>query len=113
DEVSPFISIDEFIQHETLEPSYLSIPDYVEATINQEPIAEEMITPLELPGASYQDSKAALAQAEALRKPTDRFAGALVSDLDDITGWSHLGLCLSCRLRAGMGRAMFRRTGDA
>jgi hypothetical protein len=35
DNASPFISIDELIEHRTLDPMYLSIPDYVESKIHR------------------------------------------------------------------------------
>ena len=113
DEVSPFISIDEFIQHETLEPSYLSIPDYVKATIHQELISEEQVTPLALAEASENDSKAALALIDAMQQQTNQYTGTLVSELDDVAVWSYLGLYFANKLRAGVALEMFRKTGDA
>lgn len=114
DRTSPFISIDELIYHETLEPSFLSIPDYLNGKKSdfKKWKKEKKITPLELANASETDSKEALKIAGTLRKKLTNFSGALASELDDITTWGYLGLYFSDKLRAGVALEKYRRTGD-
>ncbi len=112
DRSSPFISIDEFIDHETLEPRMLSIPDYVKRVGEKKPISPEMITPLALADSSEQDSRKALALVASLRPHVDAFSGALVSELDDVATWSYLGLYLADKLRAGVALQSYRKAGD-
>lgn len=113
DGVSPFISIDEFIDHETLDPKLLSIPDYVGQLIQQENIPEDMVTPLALADSSERDSRQALELIDNLRKRVDAYSGALASELDDVATWSYLGLYLADKLRAGVALETYRKTGDA
>ena len=112
DRSSPFISIDEFINHETLDPRMLSIPAYVSAVVNKETIPSDRITPLALADFSEQDSRQALEAVASLRSQVDAFSGALVSELDDVTVWSYLGLYLADKLRAGVALERYRKTGD-
>lgn len=113
DRSSPFISIHEFIDHETLDPQMLSIPDYVEQVVDEKKISPEMITPLALADSSEQDSRRALELASSLRSRVDAFSGALVSELDDVATWSYLGLYMADKLRAGVALEKFRKTGNA
>ena len=112
DRSSPFISINEFIDHETLEPTLLSIPDYVSEVISQDTAALDKTTPLALADSSEHDSRQALALVASLRPRVDAFSGALVSELDDVAVWSYLGLYLADKLRAGVALERYRKTGD-
>jgi hypothetical protein len=113
DRSSPFISINEFINHETLDPKLLSIPLYVEKILQMEEIDKELITPLALADSSEQDSRNALELVSSLRSHVDAFSGALVSELDDISTWSYLGLYLADKLRAGVALENYQKTGNA
>jgi hypothetical protein len=79
DRTSPFISIDEFINHETLEPKMLSIPDYIEHIIKKERIGKDIITPLALADSSVHVSEQALEIVESLYPSVIDFSYALVS----------------------------------
>jgi hypothetical protein len=112
DSASPFISIDQFIYHETLDPQLLSIPDYVSAVLAGKPVAGDMITPLALADSSEHDSRKALDLVASLRPRVHAYSGALISELDDIATWSYLGLYLADKLRAGVALEKYRKTGD-
>ncbi len=112
DRSSPFISIDEFINHETLDPDMLSIPVYVEGFLGEKTFPKEAITPLALADSSEKDSKKALALIASLYPRADAYSGALISELDDVSTWSHLGLYLADKLRAGVALQIFRKTGQ-
>jgi len=113
DRSSPFISIDEFIDHETLDPAILSIPAYVHAVLNNEKIQTDVITPLALADSSARDSRRALAIVASLRTQHTAFSGALISELDDVATWSYLGLYFADKIRAGVALENYRITGNA
>jgi hypothetical protein len=113
DRTSPFISIHEFIDHETLDPIMVSIPDYVSKVLQRQEIASEIITPLALADASEEDSRQALELITSLRERVNAYSGALVSELDDVATWSYLGLYLADKLRAGVALESYRKTGNA
>ena len=112
DRSSPFISIDQFINHETLDPAMLSIPDYVEGLLAKKPFPKDFITPLALADSSEKDSKKALDLIASLYPKANAYSGALISELDDVSTWSHLGMYLADKLRAGVALQLFRKTGD-
>ncbi|GAA4397405.1 hypothetical protein GCM10023187_06820 [Nibrella viscosa] len=112
DRSSPFISINEFIHHETLDPQLLSIPAYVALVNQKKPAPAGKLTPLDLADASEKDSQQALTLVASLRKRVNSRSGALVSELDDAAVWSYLGLYLADKLRAGVALELYRTTGD-
>ena len=112
DGVSPFISIDEFIDHETLDPTWLSIPAFVALRMKGASVPDGMVTPLALADASERDSRAALAALDPVRRRVTPFSGALECELLDVTTWAQLGLYLAEKLRAGVALESFRRSGE-
>jgi hypothetical protein len=112
DRSSPFISIDQLINHETLDPDMISIVDYCAKIMNKEKIGPEQITPLALAEISEKDSRKALELIKPLYSQTNEYSGALVSELDDIATWSYLGIYFADKLRAGVALQDFRNTGD-
>jgi hypothetical protein len=110
DRSSPFISIDEFIDHETLDPAMLSIPEYI-SHITKGDIPADAITPPELAEKSERDAVNTLVIIDSLRKGATPFSGALKSELDDLATWSYLGLYFADKLRAGAALEQYRRTG--
>ncbi len=97
---SPFISIEELIRHETLDPGYLSISDYCQRLIEELPVDEEFITPLELADKLQEDCSATKILLLELRDPGND--PALASELDDLETWCHLGYYFADKLRAGV-----------
>ncbi|CAN5233828.1 hypothetical protein BH23BAC1_BH23BAC1_32630 [soil metagenome] len=113
DRSSPFISIDQFIYHETLDPQLLSILNYVDLQMKKKKITQDKISPLALADSSEKDSRKALELISSLRPRVNAYSGALVSEIDDAATWSHLGLYLADKLRAGVALESFRKTGNA
>ncbi|HEX5168370.1 MAG TPA: hypothetical protein VFW11_04310 [Cyclobacteriaceae bacterium] len=113
DRSSPFISILEFINHETLDPGMLSIPSYVEHLLSKNDIASGLVTPIMLADSSEADSRKVLAILHSLEKKVNEYSGALSSELDDAITWSYLGLYFADKLRAGVALEIYRKTGDA
>ncbi len=109
---SDFISIDELIFHETLDPDFISIVDYVKMLMENGTIPDEKITPPELALALNEDGQEALDIINGLdQKPETRFT-SLQSELDDIATWSYLSLYFSEKITAGVALQIFRETGD-
>jgi hypothetical protein len=112
DGVSPFISILELIDHQTLDPTYLSIPAFVSARARGTAVPDSMMTPLALADASERDSRGALASLDKVRQSVTPFSGALECEVLDVSAWAHLGLYFADKLRAGVALETFRQTGD-
>jgi hypothetical protein len=110
DRSSPFISIDEFIYHETLDPQLLSIPAYVANVLQSKTSAQT--SPLALADSAEKDSKNVLQLVADLRKKVTKQSGALTSELDDAATWAYLGLYFAEKLRAGVALELYRQTGD-
>ncbi|MFN8345861.1 MAG: hypothetical protein U0X91_12690 [Spirosomataceae bacterium] len=110
DRSSPFISIDEFIYHETLDPQLLFIPAYVANVLQSQKSAQT--SPLTLADSSEKDSQKVLELVADLRKKVTQQSGALTSELDDAATWAYLGLYFAEKLRAGIALELYRQTGD-
>ncbi len=110
DRSSPFISIDELIHHETLDPDLYTIPQYVNKKLNKLPMPDSMITPLQLAIISSKDSRQALDYyEEAIAKGL--LHGDLKSEWGDVATWAYLGLYFSEKLQAGIALHTFRKLG--
>jgi len=104
DNKSPFISIEELINHETLDPRYLDINEYCEKINQGVQFSDELITPLELAQMVQSDCEAALVLVDNMRSNDDP---TLNSELDDIETWCHLGFYFADKLRAGVALETF------
>jgi hypothetical protein len=112
DGVSPFISIDELIDHETLDPAYLSIPEFVSLVRKGAPIPAGRVTPLALADSLRADGEDVLARVARLRGRELRYAGALECELLDLQAWARLSLYFAEKLRAGVALHAYRTQGD-
>ena len=110
---SDFISIDELIYHETLDPKMISIKDYVDRIIADKPIQQATITPLELADQLEQDGLNAIELLNILNLHESDLKGALVSEREDLYTWSYLSLYFAKKLRAGVSLQLFRNTGNS
>jgi hypothetical protein len=111
DRVSPFISIEELIRTETLDPDLISIPDYVEAIEEGQRTPARKITPLHLADQVRSECDQALQLLRRLRATTDESKGTLRSEMEDIAVWAHLGHYFADKLTAGVALERFRRSG--
>jgi hypothetical protein len=111
DGVSAFISIDELIDHRTLEPTYLSIADYVASLASGGEAPDGMTTPLELADELERNGNTVIGIVVSLRSRVNAFSGAYECELDDLEAWAHLSLYCADKLRAGVALATFRKTG--
>jgi len=110
DKVSAFISIDELISHDTLDPSYLSISDFVKANLGNEQIDKSLLTPLELADDLERDGNRALELVDNLRDVAKRNADTLNCEIADVQAWAYLSLYFADKLRAAVALETFRQT---
>lgn len=110
DKVSPFISIDELINHRTLDPTYLSISDYVESMIGNKKIEVTLLTPLELADDLENDGNRALKLVEGLQHIARQEAHTLNCEIADVQAWAYLSLYFADKLRAGVALETFHKT---
>lgn len=110
DRSSPFISIDEFIYHETLDPQLLSIPAYVKNVLQSK--TGTQTSPLTLADSSEKEGRKVLQLVADLRKKVTKQTGSLTSELDDAATWAYLGLYFAEKLRAGVALELYRKTGE-
>ena len=105
DTVSSFISVDELIDHKTLAPDYMSIPDYIKSIIEKKAIAAGTVTPVVLADDLEKDSKKVLTITRQLRPGAH---GSLACELDDLETWAYLSAYFSDKLRAGIALQQYR-----
>jgi hypothetical protein len=107
---SPFISLEELIRHETLDPQMINIESYCEKQYEGTPIEDELITPPELATRLELQCGRAVSLITLLRE--EGIDPTLESELDDLETWCHLGYYLSDKIRAGVALQMFRLSED-
>jgi hypothetical protein len=110
DKVSDFISIDELIRHKTLDPTYVSIPDYVDAVLGDKQIEQSLLTPPELAADLEKDGNKALELIESLRNRATRNTNTFDCEIEDVQAWAYLSLYFADKLRAGVALETFRKT---
>ena len=105
---TPFIHINEFIDHPVLEPSYLSIKDFVEKKQSNTSIPDTIVTPLELADISEAEASQTLALLDTIKSTP----GSIDYEIADVAAWSHLGLYFAEKLRGGVALQTYRVNGD-
>lgn len=111
DGVSPFISIEELVDHEPLDSRYLSIPAYVRSRADGAEIEEGTVTPLELADRLTESGTRCLEIGSSLREQCSDDAGAVECEISDILTWGHLSLYFAKKLQAGVEFETYRETG--
>ncbi|MEJ7767846.1 MAG: DUF1080 domain-containing protein [Chitinophagaceae bacterium] len=109
DTVSSFISVDELINHPTLDPNYISIIDYVKATVEKKAMAAGMVTPLMLADSLEKESSSVRRLIEPLRVGASQ---AIACELDDLEAWAYLCVYFADKLRAGVSLRYYRLSRD-
>jgi len=107
DEQSPFLSLEELMKFEVLDPDYLSVRDYVRDYQNGS-VEEAKITPLELADELQQSGEQALAIVKEIstKNPT------LECEIMDVQAWSYQSLYFAKKLRAAVALETYGLTGD-
>ena len=106
---SPFLSINELIASRTLDPTYLSIRDFVSKARS----GPGLVTPLELANGLEADGREALKLVASARPASAALTGALECELEDIETWAYLSLYFADKLRAGTALETYGRFGGS
>ncbi len=109
DEVSSFISLEELIDHPTLDPDYLSIPDFVKTSLENKTLPAGKVSPLALADSLTADSRQVLKLVEQIRP---KALPTLSCELDDLETWAYLSRYFADKLRAGVALHTFQLSGD-
>jgi len=109
DNVSSFISINELIDHPTLDPNYLSISEYVKLIQGNRTIQEGKISPLTIADSLEVQSQTVLKLVRQLRSISNP---TLACELDDLETWAYLSGYFADKLRAGIALQTFRVSSD-
>jgi hypothetical protein len=108
-EETHYIGVDALINQPTLDPDYVSVADYVQATRAGGTFSANRITPPRLAELLDHDANAAL----DLVKSTDtRHNASLMYEVADVRTWSYLGLHFAEKLRGAVALQNFRASGD-
>jgi len=99
DTVSSFISIEELIDHPTLDPNYISVRDFVKSLIENTSLPIGKLTPLMLADSLEADGKNTIKLITPLRRSA---SPALSCELDDLETWAYLSFYFADKLRAGV-----------
>ena len=105
---SSFISIDELINHETLDPNLISIRDFV---ANPEE-GDGKKDPLVLANELENDCHYGLSLVKELKQFSSRYEEEFTCELMDLETWAWLGLYFADKLRAGVALQKARINGD-
>jgi hypothetical protein len=106
---SLFISIDELIDHKVLDPTYLSIKEYVQHISDMKKIPAAKIDPISLAQELTTNTDSALTILQSLKKYHTRFNAAYSQELDDIETWALLSRYFAEKLRAGVSLQLYRK----
>lgn len=107
---SPFISLQELMDHETLDKRYLNIADYVTKIQENIPIDEKMITPIELAEMTKSHCEQALIVINNLEQQSKD--PTFKSEMEDLKTWCYLGFYFAEKIYAGVALKSFLLTKD-
>jgi hypothetical protein len=111
EDTEPFININEFISHPTLDGNYISIPHFVDMLVEGKPLPEGKMTPLMIADASEKDGMETLSLISEIRKNRSDDSSGLECELSDAETWAHLSLYFAHKLRGGVSLHRFRILG--
>jgi hypothetical protein len=103
-----YISTDSLISQPVLDPAYVSVADYVDATLNRRSFGPERITPPIIAGLLEADAKEALRLVEGIDTSGST---ALMYEVADVKAWAHLGLHLAEKVRGATALQTYRKVG--
>ena len=107
DKESPFLSLEELMDFEVLDPDYLSIRDYVKDMLDGS-LEDAKVTPLELADQLQQSGE----QAFAIVNEISTGNPTLECEIMDVQAWCYQSLYFSKKLRAAVALETYRITGD-
>jgi hypothetical protein len=109
-EETHYIGVDALINQPVMDPSYVSVADYVKTLREGGSFGDDRVTPPKLADALERDCRAALALVGNI---DTRSNASLMYEVADVKAWSQLGLHLAEKLRGAVALQTFRAGGDA
>ncbi len=109
DDRTKYISVDRLISQPTMAKEYVSVAEYVQATLGGKSFGPERVTPLLLRQMLERDNR------EALRIVDDidvRGNPSLMYEVADVEVWANLGLHLAEKLEGAVALQTYRLAGD-
>src|SRR5690606_22935950 len=100
-----YISVDRLIDQPTLDPDYVSVREYVDASLKGGSFAAGRITPLMLADILERDNREALSLVENIDV---RGNASLMYEVADVKTWANLGLHLAAKLRGAVALQTYR-----
>ncbi len=104
-----YISAENLMAHEVLDPAYVSVSDYVAANVAGESFGEDRITPPILADLLESDSRGALRLVEGIDTSGNT---ALMYEVADVRAWAHLGLHLAEKIRGAVALRTYQAGGN-
>jgi glycosyl hydrolase family 20 len=108
-EETHYIGIDALIKQPTLDPSYVSVDEYVAAVGAGKSFGTDRVTPLQLADLLERDCLVAIGLVNSINTADN---ATLRYEVADVEAWSFLGMHLAQKLRGAVALATFRVTGD-
>jgi hypothetical protein len=105
-----YIGVDALIKQPVMDPDYVSVAAYVEATAKGETFAPNRITPPVLVERLERDNREALRLVEGIDTKDN---ASLMYEVADVKTWANLGLHLAEKLRGAVALQRYRRAGAA
>jgi hypothetical protein len=108
-ETTKYIGVDALIAQPVLDPTYVSVSDFVRRSLVREAIPGSAVTPPEAARLLEQRSRDALRLVDGIDTGRN---DSLMYEVADVRAWSCLGLHLAEKLRGAVALATYRSTGD-
>lgn len=103
-----YISADRLINRETLDPDYVSVGDYVAATLEGKTFGKDKITPPVLIEMLERDNQKALEMVEDIDVGDN---ASLMYEVADVKTWANLGLHFAEKLKGAIALQTYRLEG--
>ena len=104
-----YISVNQLITQSVLDPSYVSVQDYVEKTLAGHTFPDTSMTPLRLATLLEKDCRRALSLVKPIKTANNR---SLLYEVSDVKTWAFLGLHLAQKLRGAVALHTYRQMGQ-
>jgi hypothetical protein len=108
-EATHYIGVDALIHQPTMDPSYVSVADFVKTVRAGGSFTTDRVTPPRLIEALERDDNAALALVKGINT---RGNASLMYEVADVKAWALLGLHLAEKLRGALALENFRAGGN-
>lgn len=109
-ETTSYIGVEQLIKHPTMDPSYVSVSEYVDTFLSGKSFGVDRITPVNLADNLERDNSQALRLVEGIDVSKNE---SLRYEVADVKAWAYLGLHLAEKLRGAVALKMYWKTDDA